>query len=202
MLCKLRSLYFAAVSVLVLVILCISGCGEDEKEDPGQLLKEAWKYYEAGEYDKADRTFDKVLDSQPNSTQQIEMYVGLGWTCGKTAMLQESIANFQSVLSVEPQNADALAGMAFAYLADDQYDQAIAYAKQALASNPGDSLEYCGVTSRDLHIVLAESYYCKGELENAQNELAELDPTVMELDPASEDYAVRLMESLERISGG
>ncbi len=71
-----------------------------------------------------------------------------------------------------------------------------------MAIEPNYSFDPTGITSQDLTLVLAESYYYKGELEDAQVELAKLDPEVKELDPASEDYAVKLLEALEAVSGG
>ena len=108
------------------------------------------------------------------------------------ANLQECIGNFQSALSQEPQNVDALAGVALAYLADDRYDQAIANSEQALEIDPDYLFEPTGITAQDLKIALAESYYYKGAFEEVKRIL----------DITEEVSPAELLEELEAASGG
>ncbi len=188
---------FVLISASLAMISILSGCGEEEV-DPLDVLKRAWDSYEAENYEAAEESFEEVITLDPSI---VDAHIGLGWTHGKMASLQECIANFQSALSQEPQNVDALAGIALAYLAEDEYDQAIAKASQLLAISPDYSFEHGSVTSRNLHLVLAESYYYTGDFSKAHSEVDILNPG-NELDSSSEDYAASLLEELERTSGG
>lgn len=201
MLFKTALLNFVVLSVLLVVALAISGCSGDDPDPPNasEILAEGWTLFQAENYAEAKEKFDVVLADEPNNA---EAYVGLGWVHGKTMNIQKAIASFQSALSMEAQNIDALAGIAMAYLAADQYDQAIDSAEKVLNPNPNYAFTNANITSCDIRIVLAESYYFKGELENSQKELAKVDPSVDELDPSDEDYAVKLLQKLESVSGG
>ena len=142
-----------------------------------------------GNYESAMGKFDEAVKFDPSF---VDGYIGLGWTHGKMANLQASIENFQNALFEESGNADALAGLAFAYLADDNYEQAIANANQALAIEPGYSFgREDNVTSQSLHMVLAESYYYMGDFDNAQRELGIVCTS-------EEDCAAELLEELIR----
>ncbi len=162
-------LRFSLISVLFAVAFSMSGCGNDPiPPTPEELTLEGWEAYMDGDYEGAKERFEEAVTT---TTGFVPAYVGLGWTHGKMANLQASIENFQNALLGEPGNVDALAGIAFAYLAGDDYEQAIANVDRALAIDPNYSFEHDNVTSQDLHMVLAESYYYKGDFDNAQREL-------------------------------
>ena len=187
-------LNFVLVSISLAMILSMSGCGGDDDDDDDdlslvKLMSEGQMLLETEDYEGAREKFDEVLVIDPGN---ISAYVGLGWAYGKLLNLQESIASFQSALSIDPQDTDALAGIAFAYLADDKYDQAIASSEQVLAIDPGYTFESTGITAQDLKIVLAESYYYKGEFEEAKRVL----------DITAEVSPAELLEELEAASGG
>lgn len=192
MLHRTMLLSFVALSILLAMILSMSGCGGDDDDDDYSLIKlitEGQVLLETEDYEGAREKFDEVLVIEPGN---ISAYVGLGWAHGKLLNLQKSIASFQSALSIDPQDADALAGIAFAYLADDEYDQAIASSEQVLAIDPGYTFESTGITAQDLKIVLAESYYYKGDFEEAKRVL----------DITAEVSPAELLEELEAASGG
>lgn len=165
-------LRFSLISVLFAVAFSMSGCGGDEeiRKTPEELTLEGWEAYMDGDYEGAKERFEEAVNIDP-TIGFVPAYVGLGWTHGKMANLQASIENFQNALLGEPGNVDALAGIAFAYLANDNYEQAIANVNRALAIDPNYSFEHDNVTWQDLHMVLAESYYYMGDFENAQTEL-------------------------------
>jgi len=207
MLRKRMMLSFAVLSVLLAMILVISGCGDDDDDDDvdeaEDLVKDGWSLFASKDYSGAAGKFDEALASKDIApVVSADAYVGMGWSSGKMANIPEAIANFQSALSQDSQNADAHAGIALAYLANDQYDDAITSANQALSIDSNYQFTWTGITSYDLRLVLAESYYYKGNFENAQKELAKFDPEVEDLDPDSEGYAVMLLEALDAASGG
>jgi tetratricopeptide (TPR) repeat protein len=193
------TLFNSIILSALIMAFGISGCGEDEPEGPTveEIANEGWALYEGRDYTGALAKFDEAISEDPN---YVDAYVGMGWSHGKLTQLADCISSFQTALAKDAQNEDALAGIALAYLADDKYDQAIASANQVLASNPNYSFAHGNVTSRNLHIVLAESYYYKGDFEDAQSEVDILNPG-NGLDPADEDYLAGLLKEIEKASG-
>lgn len=191
---------FTLLSSIILSALLIglSGCGEDEPEGPTaeEVTNEGWVLYAARDYTGALAKFDEAITEDPN---YVDAYVGMGWSYGKMTQLADCISSFQTALAKDAQNEDALAGIALAYLASDEYDQAIANASQVLTINPSYSFAHGNVTSRNLHIVLAESYYYKGDFEDAQSQVDILNPG-NGLNPADEDYLAGLLKEIEKVS--
>ena len=72
-------------------------------------------------------------------------------------------------------------------------------ANQVLAINPNYSFAHGNVTWKNLRIVLAESYYYKGDFENAQSQVDLLNPG-NGLNPADEDYLAGLLKEIEKAS--
>ncbi len=182
----------------LIVAFGISGCGEEEPEGPTaeEITNEGWVLYVAGDYTGALGKFDEAVTEDSN---YVDAYVGMGWSYGKMTELADCISNFQTALAKDAQNQDALAGIALAYLADDKYDQAIANANQVLAINPNYSFAHGNVTSRNLHILLAQSYYYNGDFVNAQSQVDILNPG-NGLNPADEDYLAGLLKEIEKAS--
>lgn len=191
---KVSLTIFTIVLGLLIIWIGISGCGE-EPVDIEVLMADGWTLYEAKDYAGAMGKFNAVVVETPN---RAEAYVGLGWSYGKQSKLVDCISNFQQALSIEFQNVDALAGLALACLADDQYDTVINNANQALALNPAYSFAHGNVTARNLHIALAESYYFKGDFTNAKSEVDILNPN-NNLDPSSQTYAADLLMEIESV---
>jgi tetratricopeptide (TPR) repeat protein len=193
---------FALLNSIILSALIIafgiSGCGEDEPEGPTaeEITKDGWELYTARDYAGALAKFDEAISED---STYVDAYVGMGWSYGKMTQLADCISSFQAALAKDVQNADALAGIALAHLANDEYDQAIANANQVLAVNPNYSFAHGNVTSRNLHIALAESYYCKGDFENAQSQVDILNPG-NGLNPTDEDYLAGLLKEIEKAS--
>jgi tetratricopeptide (TPR) repeat protein len=184
------------ISAFIILIFGMNGCGGQEEApltDTG-VSKEGWKLYESKDYTGSLKKFEKAVSINPNYA---DGYVGLGWAYGKMVSLNDSINSFMNALSKEPQNLDALAGIAIAYLANDQYDQAIDSANKVLASNPGYIFAHGNITSKNMNIVLAESYYYTGNLSKAHDQIDILNPDNV-VDPASKDYAEQLLKELEK----
>jgi tetratricopeptide (TPR) repeat protein len=188
------------ISALAMAMFGMFGCGGQEEEPllASDVAADGWKLYESKNMEDSlklsETKFQKAVSVDPNYT---DGYVGLGWTYGKMSNLKDSIDNFMIALSKEPQNLDALAGIAIAYLANDQYDQAIDSANKVLTNNPGYIFSHGNITSKHIHIILAESYYYTGDFVNTQKQIDILNP-VNGLDPTSKDYAEKLLKELEK----
>lgn len=177
---------------LMIILMGISGCGE-EPVDVEALMADGWTLYVAKDYAGAIGKFDAVIAETPD---RAEAYVGLGWSYGKQSELSDCISSFQQALAKDSQNVDALAGIALAYLADDKYDLVITNANQALAMNPAYAFAHGNITSRHLHVALAESYYFKGDFASTQKEVDILNPGNV-LDSSSETYVADLLVEIE-----
>ena len=184
--------------ILSALLMGLPGCGEEEPEGPTaeEITNEGWSLYAARDYASALAKFDEAIAEDSN---YVDAYVGMGWSYGKLTQLADCISSFQLALAKDAQNADALAGIALAHLANDEYDQAIAKANKVLAANPNYSFAHGNVTSRNLHIVLAESYYYKGDFEDAQSQVDILNPG-NGLNSADEDYLAGLLKEIEKAS--
>jgi tetratricopeptide (TPR) repeat protein len=182
----------------LIIAFGISGCGEEEPEGPTaeEITNEGWALYTASDYAGALAKFDEAISED---SAYVDAHVGMGWSYGRMTQLADCISSFQAALAKDAQNADALAGIALAYLANDEYDQAITNANQVLAINPSYSFAHGNVTSRNLRILLAESYYYKGDFENAQSQVDILNPG-NGLNPADEDYLAGLLKEIEKAS--
>lgn len=193
----------------VLPALGAAGCGggtgvggtTGSAED---LTFEAWDVYRkaAGDdsYASAQVLFTNALSLDPGFS---EAHNGLGWVNLRRAgqiddardrgqFLEQSLINFERATAADPENVDAWAGKAGLELARENYSSAISAANKALELNPRYFSPHDNIDFRDLHLVLAESFFFEGSFEDGANSQ---DPNnavfhLNQLDPAfSEAYA-------------
>ena len=194
---------FAIVAIIVFI-----SCGPDfdnpldPKNNPeGSALTAAgWANYESGKLDKAVTQFRQAITQ---NSQDLEARVGLGWSLFQNQDVQGAINEFQLALVVDPNAVDAHAGLAGAYLATEGYKSAIDHAQSALRLQPKYTFAHDPlITSKNLHLVLAESYYYLGDFTRAQEEIGIVDPSIeIDQNNIESDLLMALEELTQSIDG-
>jgi tetratricopeptide (TPR) repeat protein len=88
----------------------------------------------------------------------------------------EAMACFEKCLSIDPEYADALLGMAMVYVARDQFDEAIAVGLRLADLQPEDPLTYTNLSrfyQRAGRIAEAEEAAAKARMLDWKRQLAE-----------------------------
>lgn len=119
-------------------------------------------YHLMGKYDKALDQYQKAIALYPD---YIEAHFNMGVTYLKQEQYDSAITHFQKVIAVNPHYLSAYQELGVAYGLKEEYDLAIEILKKALAVDP------------DFHeavMNLALAYIKKGDVENAQLQIAEL----------------------------
>ncbi len=151
---------FLLIVILSSSLLILNGC--EKKEEGGitgeELIKQGWAKFDAGNFSDASADFQAAIGLD---TSAHEAYLGLGW-----AELRQSNAGlaedaFETYLTKVADSNDAKAGLAFAYHAQDKFQDAIAMAQEVLSSDPSWSFSPhdSEINHLDLALVLADSYY-------------------------------------------
>jgi len=193
-------IWLASISIAVL----ISGC-DDELEDvvisPADLyptkIAEAWAEFGSGNYHTAITAFREASEMEP---LQSAPYLGLGWCHAMIDEVENSLNNFDVFISKEPESPDGYAAKAFVYLAQNEYEAAIAAADEALLLG-GEEYVFShipDVQTRSLRLLIAECYYAMGQYGDAQAQIDILGPD-NELDQNSRTYEEDLILEIERL---
>lgn len=163
---------------LLLTIILLAGCSfyEDTVTSPENLLPVAWDYFEKGNYQAAYTKFDAALDADPKN---MDAYHGRAWSALLLNNPQQAIGDFNSAIYYGESGLDPVAGLAFAYHADQSYSAAISKAQSVLTANSYYYFEYKPVINyRDLQLILAMSHLHIGNLDFAYQYIRLLDPDV------------------------
>lgn len=169
--------------VLILLTLLSFGCGK-KKTTVGpvpptaeELTKTGWAKFEGKYYESAISHFDSAITTNANYS---EGYCGLGWCYAMLSDTSLSVKNFKKCMSFTNPDSIALwakAGLAFAYDAEKLYDQTIDNAKEVLEADSSWKFSHDTTCSAsDLHLLLAECYYAKGEFDSSLAEVQILNP--------------------------
>ena len=199
---------FISVACLA-CLLTAFGCGGDGGGGPSDtaasLTAAGWALFEQGEYEAAITKFDQALGLDATYS---DAYNGLGWSNAKLDSLAEALGNFGECLVFNSTLADAYAGCAPVYRDYEtepaHFDSAIATASQALILEAtyffshDDSFDW-----RDLHLIMAQSYYGLGEFLDANTHVLALGGVTLDTESTTfvEDLAAEI-ERLEGIHGG
>lgn len=140
-----------------------------------RISLEGWSAYQDGRWADAVSRFEDALSDDPDC---VDASNGLGWCHARRDSLDQAVAGFQAALVIEGAFLDAHAGLALVSSALNDHLQVIASAR-AVLDEAGDAYEFrrdASVTSADLRLVLAQSYFHRGEYAEAQDLVDLLDP--------------------------
>lgn len=194
--------------ILIAINICLCflavgfvGCGEDETilgSDADRLISEGWQEYGAGNYEDAIVKCQQALDLEEDAASS-EAYNGTGWARARLGQTLDSIDNFKKAVAKDPANADAHAGLAGMYFADDDYERSIASANLVLSLNPDYESHHDSIKATDIRILLAECYYYIGEYSDAEEQIELLGVSCKDLDPSSPSYTADLLSHIREL---
>lgn len=196
-----RRLLVVSIATTAFLIGCVS-----EPEDALVLpltdsydlkIAEGWIEFELGHYQDAIGLFNEASEEDPSRSNA---YLGLGWCYAMIDELDNSLSNFETAISREPDMPDGYAAEAFVYLAQNQYENAITAAKQAIALGEEEYVfsQIPDVRTRNIRLVMAECYYALGQYADAQAQVDILNPD-NNLDQDSRAYEQNLILEIERL---
>ncbi len=191
-----------ASCVLCLGITAFIGCGDDDEAaivpDAEGFINQGWQEYAAGNYEDAIAKHQNALEEDANSS---EAYNGIGWSRARLGLIRDAIEDFKKAVVKEPANVDAHVGLAGAYLAEGDYERAIASAETALLLNPEYTSHHDDINAAHVHILLAECYYNVGDYTAARAQIDLLGNAGKGLDPSSPTYLADLLSVIEGLAG-
>ena len=86
-----------------------------------------------GEYKKAIKHFDRVINLDPN---YIDAYINKGIAFHELGNFEEAISNYDKALEIEPDNPIALNNKGYVFSKMKKYDEAVPYYNRALEIDP------------------------------------------------------------------
>ena len=114
--------------------------------------------------------------------------------------MEDAAYNFNVAIVKQSNSPDGHASVAFVYLAQNRYEDAIPAAEKAISLG-GEEYVFewiIEVRTRNLRLLMAECYYALGEYTDAQAQIDLLEPE-NELDPNSNEYIKDLLLEIERL---
>ncbi len=160
--------------------LCATGCGGGTSVggtfgSAETSAFEGWEAYKTMSDAKAEELFRNALSLDPSFS---EAYNGLGWLDFRRAgqvdgdqqaqLLGVAKTNFKRATAADPANTDAWAGLAGTELAGGNYTEARDAANRVLSLDSRYFSSHDNIDYRDLHLVLAESYFFIGWFTSTQ----------------------------------
>jgi len=158
---------------------------------------EAWVEFGAGNYDGSISVFSEAVDVDP---LRQDAHLGLGWCYAVRDQMEDAAYNFNVAIVKQSDSPDGHASVAFVYLAQNRYEDAIPAAEKAISLG-GEEYVFewiIEVRTRNLRLLMAECYYALGKYTDAQAQIDLLEPE-NELDPNSDEYIKDLLLEIERL---
>lgn len=157
----------------------------------------AWAEFESENYDGSISVFREAADIDP---LRQDAYLGLGWCYAMMDQMEDAIYNFNVAIVKQSDSPDGHASVAFVYLAQNRYQDAIPAAERAISLG-GEEYVFewiVEVQTRNLRLLLAECYYALGRYADSQLQIDILEPG-NELDENSRTYKEDLLLEIERL---
>jgi tetratricopeptide (TPR) repeat protein len=157
----MKKRHISLIVMLFAFLLLVYGCGGKSGPTtvtPEELTKQGWAKLDAGNFSGASGDFNAALGLDAN---YYDAYLGLGW-----AELRQShggLAENAFVIYVDSTsdgNYQGRGGLALAYLADGEFENAITTAGVVLSAAPTWSFNHDGnINYLDLELAIVQSYY-------------------------------------------
>ncbi len=112
--------------------------GAEELQSAWELLKEAYQYQMAGEYDMAVDLYKRSLDLHPTA----EAYTFLGWTYRFQGKIEDAIAECKKAIQIDPEFGNPYNDIGAYLIEKGDYDEAIPWLERALQSRRYESYHY------------------------------------------------------------
>ncbi len=157
---------FLLMLILMGTLLFYFSCEKKgvEKITARKLIEQGWGKFEAGNFAGAGSDFSAALSIATIKDDSSDAFLGLGWAQlrqNQGGLAENSLVKY---LSLAPGDSDGRAGLAIAYstyFTTDKLRKAIDTANVVLSSNPTWFFGHDNsIDSTDLHLVLAQCYYC------------------------------------------
>ncbi|MCK4548426.1 MAG: carboxypeptidase regulatory-like domain-containing protein [Candidatus Eisenbacteria sp.] len=139
------------------------------------LTLEGWGSYDEADLGRAASQFLVAVEENPACADARN---GLGWTYARFDSLESAVESFEAALALDGEFLDAFTGLALVSSALNEHDEAIA-AAIAVLDAAGDAYVFRrdeSITSADLRLVLAQSYFYTSQYALAQEQVDLLDP--------------------------
>jgi len=163
---------------LICLLSALLGCSFYEETVPSadNILLIAWDMFEDSDYQSAYSKFDEALEADSHNE---DAYHGRAWSSLLMSNVQDAISDFNASIYYGNSGLDPIAGLAVAYLADQQYSTAISKARYVISSNSNYYFEHKPLINyRDLHLILAMAYFHTGNLSAACEQIQSLEPEI------------------------
>jgi tetratricopeptide (TPR) repeat protein len=167
--------------VLVGLLLLLATACTDPPTDSGttaaEELSEGWVDFEASRFSQAAGHFQSAVNKDGSLA---DAHNGLGWSRAMQENLSGAATSLQNALDRGLTTPDADAGLAVVFRDTPNYSQAISHAQAVITASPTYVFSHrTSIDHRDMHLVIAQSYYRLGEssFALAQAQVDILDPT-------------------------
>jgi len=144
----------STLSALVLLVLAGASCQKLQARDN---LNKGIKAFREAKFERAIEYFDNATKLDPELTNA-ELYLATAYaqqfipgadSDENKKFAQNAIKTFESVLTKDPKNASAVAGLAGMYQNLQQYDKAVEYYKKQTEIDPENPVPYYAIGSTD-----------------------------------------------------
>jgi len=149
----------ARIFVLVMLVFCNTAAFAAGDKREAQLLTQASQFLSAGEYDKAIKTCDDVLNIDQNCPAA---YYLRAFSHRYKEEYELAIMDFTRTLQIDPKYSSAYYGRAISYAYTGDYNNALADLDAAIAIDPRYT---------DAYFNRARVYYDMGEYDKAWDDV-------------------------------
>lgn len=158
----LKNIWLLLPIVSLLTISCST-------QDANAVIDEGWDLFAEQNYERALSKFTEAISIDSGNEGG---YHGKAWCYLVLNKPVNAIEYFNKAIDKGEQSLDPLAGLAAAYLANENYSEAIAKAEFVLINNDNYFLEYePAINFEDLRLILAMAYFHEGRLSDSQNQI-------------------------------
>ena len=151
----------ALVGLLLLLAAACSDSSSGPETTAAEELSEGWVDFEAGRFSQATEHFQSAVNKDGSLA---DAHNGLGWSRAMQENLSGAVTALENALDGGLSTPDADAGLAVVYRDTPNYSQAISHAQDVITASPTYVFSHrTSIDYRDMHLVMAQSYYRLGE---------------------------------------